>query len=303
MRIGDEVVDAQRSERTEPEQHDRAKEGADGRRAAFLHEEQAEEDQQRDRNHIAVQLRRDDLEALDGGQNGDRRGHHAITVEHRRPEHTDDGDDLHAAGIVLGVMQGQRDQRHDAALAAVVGTHDDRYVLQRNDDDERPEEQRQAAKHIRLVERDRVIAGEDFLHRIERRSPDIAIDDPQCRKCDAGQRLLLVCGRHQQTAIAAAQPADTSLPSRAPNPIILFMQSLAVQVQARLRLFERMLRRINSAPFRPGSGCSPQNPACNKCLQVLPNGAGIVRRESVQWEPQRNQPLDHQTDRHKGDSP
>ena len=67
MRIGDEVVDAQRSERAEPEQHDRAKEGADRRRAAFLHEEQAEEDQQRDRNDIAVQLRRDDFQALHGG--------------------------------------------------------------------------------------------------------------------------------------------------------------------------------------------------------------------------------------------
>ena len=39
----------------------------------------------------------------------------------------------------------QRDQGHDAALAVVVGAHDERHVLDRDDDRDRPEDERQHA--------------------------------------------------------------------------------------------------------------------------------------------------------------
>jgi len=68
---------------------------------------------------------------------------------------------------------------HDAALAAVVGAQDEDDVLDRNDDDQRPEEQRQAAVDIGLAGRDRVVAGEDFLDRVQRAGPDVAIDDAE----------------------------------------------------------------------------------------------------------------------------
>jgi hypothetical protein len=51
-----------------------------------LHDEQAHEHADRDRQHVGVKRRRDDLEALDRAQHGDRRRDHAVAVEQRRAE-------------------------------------------------------------------------------------------------------------------------------------------------------------------------------------------------------------------------
>ena len=91
--------------------------------------------------------------------------------------------------LVLNGMQSQRDQGHDAALAAIVGTHDEGHVLDRDDDDQRPEEERQAAVDIGGGDRDRVIAGEDLLDRIQRAGADVAVDHPEGGQGQGGKTL------------------------------------------------------------------------------------------------------------------
>ena len=45
--------------------------------------------------------------------------------------------------------------------------------------DQRPQDQREHAEHVLRVHRDRVVAEETLLHRVQRARPDVAVDDPQ----------------------------------------------------------------------------------------------------------------------------
>ena len=52
----------------------------------------------------------------------------------------------------------QRDQGHDPALAVVVRAHDERHVLDRDDDRDRPEHERDDAVDAGLGRADRVVS-------------------------------------------------------------------------------------------------------------------------------------------------
>ena len=83
--------------------------------------------------------------------------------------------------------QGQ--QRQDAALAAVVGTEDHGDVLERDDEIEGPEHQREDAEHILGSERNGVGAVEAFLERVKWRRADVTVDDSQRREGKATKDL------------------------------------------------------------------------------------------------------------------
>ena len=76
----------------------------------------------------------------------------------------------------------QRDERHDAALAVVVGAHHERDVGQRDDDHHRPEDQRDDAEHVLRADRHRVGVArvEDRLEGVDRAGADVAEHDPEC---------------------------------------------------------------------------------------------------------------------------
>ena len=75
--------------------------------------------------------------------------------------------------------QGEREQRENAAFAAVVEAQDYGHVFQGNDQRDRPEHHRQHREHIRLGERQAVRAGERFLERVQRAGADVAVDDAE----------------------------------------------------------------------------------------------------------------------------
>ena len=88
----------------------------------------------------------------------------------------------------------QRHQRQRAALAVVVGAQQDHDVFERDDDDQRPEDQRQDAEH-RLARRR--AAGADrgqhrLAKRVERAGADVAVDDADAAE---RQRPEAGCGR------------------------------------------------------------------------------------------------------------
>ena len=79
----DEAADPQDHE---PQHHDRAEHSTDARRAAPLHDEQADQHRQRERHDVRLELRRGDLETFDRAQHRDRRRDDAVAVEERRTE-------------------------------------------------------------------------------------------------------------------------------------------------------------------------------------------------------------------------
>ena len=82
-----------------------------------------------------------DLESLDGGQHRDGWCDDAVAVEERCAQHPEDHHQAKAFAARSDHSTGEVSERHDPALALVVGLHDKVHVLERNDDHDRPEHQ------------------------------------------------------------------------------------------------------------------------------------------------------------------
>ena len=113
----------------------------------------------------------------------DRRSDRAVAVEQRRADQADD-QQLRAPGARLGVARvQQRQQGDDAAFAAVVRTQDQQRVFDRNDQDQRPQDQRHHPEDG--VRRDGVAVGGGpggFFQRVEGAGADIAVHDAKGAK-------------------------------------------------------------------------------------------------------------------------
>src|SRR5271165_4551940 len=79
------------------------------------------------------------------------------------------------------------EQREDAALALVVGTHDQEDVFDGDDDDQCPESHRQNAKHVFRVESKAVLRVEALTEGVNRACPDIAEHDAERGHAQPGE--------------------------------------------------------------------------------------------------------------------
>ena len=187
----DNAVDAERGENDEPADHHRPEDLPDDSGALLLHEEQADQDDDGHGHHDRRQRRRIDLEALDRAQHRDRRRDRAVAVEQGGADEPDD-QQLRPPRSGPGVARRQqRQQRDDAAFAAIVGAHDQECIFDRDDQDQRPQDQRRHPEDSLRRDRSAMSGGLGrFLQRIERAGADVAIDDPEgadrCRDRQAG---------------------------------------------------------------------------------------------------------------------
>ena len=130
-----DVIRAHDRQHAEPADHDHAESIAEPPAAEPLDGEQRHQDDERDRYDIGLEHGGRDRQALDRRQDGDSGRDHAVAVEQRRARDPDHQQRL-ARPRAHDLLQRQREQRHDAALALVVGAHDKEHVLERYDDDE-----------------------------------------------------------------------------------------------------------------------------------------------------------------------
>ena len=94
-------------------------------------------------------------------------------------------------------MLGQRHQRQTAALALVVGTHQEDDVFDRHHEDQRPEHQRDRSQHRQFGLAARTAVTESFTHGVERAGADVAehhTDGPD-------DQTQLALGRQSVTAV------------------------------------------------------------------------------------------------------
>ena len=104
-----------------------------------------------------------------------------------------------ASALAARVLGHQRHQREDAAFALVVRAHDEDQVLDRNQQRERPEDQRQDAEDVLARGRDAVRAVKTLTQRVQRTGADVAVDDAEGTERQKGQvtatRRRSVCWR------------------------------------------------------------------------------------------------------------
>ena len=134
-------------DRHEPDRHDRPEQRRDFRRAARLERKQHDQDDDGQRHHEVVECRRGDVDAFDGGQDRQRRRNDGVAVEQRRADDAEQRDDAGGLADAPDRARSERHQRERAALAVVVGAQQDQHVFQRDDDDQRPQDQRHDAEH------------------------------------------------------------------------------------------------------------------------------------------------------------
>ena len=149
------------------------------------------------------------LEPLDRAEHRDGRRDHAVAVEQRGAEDAQQHQRASARAPAWLARRQQRGQREDAALAVVVGAHDEREVLDRDDQHQRPEDERQDAEHVRLGRRDRVRSEEALAHRVERAGADVAVDDAERAE---GQRQRGGVDRRRDTRVQASETARAGAP-------------------------------------------------------------------------------------------
>ena len=91
---------------------------------------------------------------------------------------------IHARRPAEGTLR-QRHQGERTTLAVVVGAHENDHVFQRDDENQRPEDQRENAEDGRFVNdaRAAVRGGHRFTERIERARSDVAVDDTDAADC------------------------------------------------------------------------------------------------------------------------
>ena len=152
---------------------------ADAGSPAALEEEQRDEDHGRDRHDVRPEDRCRDGKSFDGAQHRDSGRDDAVPVQERRTE--DPQQDQHRVLALARRRDRRREcrERKDAPLPVIVGPQHEDEVLERDDDDQCPEDQRQDAEDVVVRRGDRVRALEALADRVERARADVAVNDAE----------------------------------------------------------------------------------------------------------------------------
>ena len=174
----DDAVDAERGEHGEPADHDRAECPPDKLGALPLYEEQPDQDHDRERHDGRRKRRRVGLQAFDGAEHRDGRRNRAVTIEQGGADEADHQQfRAPCSGLRMARVE-QRQQRDDAAFAAVVRAQDQKRVFDRDDQDQRPQDQRHHAEDGFICQRPAMGGGLGrFLQGVEGAGADVAVDD------------------------------------------------------------------------------------------------------------------------------
>ena len=196
-RVVEDAGEAGDGDDREPDDHHRAEDAADLVGAEALGAEEEDEDRDRQRDDDRLQARHRDLHPFDRGEDRDRRGDDAVAVEQRDAEQADRDQRRLDPGAAQRRPHDQGDQGEDAALAVVVGAHDEDDELDRDDQRDRPEDERDDAVDVGFGRLHRVVVGgEDGLQGVQRAGADVAEDDAEGAE---GER------RHAELAAAGAR--------------------------------------------------------------------------------------------------
>ena len=127
-----DIGDAEHREHRHVDEDDGAEETADLGGAPRLDDEQADEDDDRNRDDERLEPGFDDGQALDRREHRDRRGDHRITVEQARRQHAHHHQ-RRSPLLVAEVAGNQRQQGEGPAFALVVRAHRDEHIFDGHD--------------------------------------------------------------------------------------------------------------------------------------------------------------------------
>jgi hypothetical protein len=162
----------------EPAEHHGSEHASDRTGAVTLDQEQPDEHGDGDGQNRNLRVRCGDVQALDRAQDRDRGRDGAVGEEQGRAENAEHPVDLLARTLPLGVDH-QGGEREHAALPLVVGVQHDHHVLEQDDEDQRPEDEREHAEDVLGRHRD-TGPRETRRHGVQGTRADVAEHDAEC---------------------------------------------------------------------------------------------------------------------------
>lgn len=156
----------------------------------FLNGKQQGQHQHRERHYIGVERGGHQAQALDGRHHRHGRGDHHLAIEEAAANQPQD--DQHRRPARRGVAGGQRHQGENAPFTGIVGPHHEGEVLDRDHQDQQPEDEGEKSQDGGGFGPDPELTRQALSQGIEGAGADITIDHANRRQRDAGQGLLFI---------------------------------------------------------------------------------------------------------------
>ncbi len=185
-------------------------------------------------------------QALDCRQHRHGRRDHQIAVEQGGREHAEHDDSARPPFLARQRPVDEGEECEAAALALVVGAHDDRDIFQGHDDHHRPEDETQDAVDMQLVGDQRVVARKGLAEGVNRRGADVAVNDADGAHDQLVKRPLGVPMR------SVLRGFGCSAPGRGDVHVLKFRPDrLRIRIPSAARQRLGCGRRSVALPFRP----------------------------------------------------
>jgi hypothetical protein len=207
-----ELRHTEHREADKPQTRDRAEKAPHIGRAEKLHRKQHDEDHDGDAHdeplHVMIprlgrqRIRRSRaeqsavFETLHGAQHGNGRCDDAIAKQQRGTEQAEQHDHRASFQGFAHAMRGQRHEREHAALAFVVRPQDEDEILHADEQNQRPQHQRDDAEDVLMRRGDvmRAVRAEALLQRVDRRGADVPKHHAERRDDEGGGGKLVEAG-------------------------------------------------------------------------------------------------------------
>ena len=187
-----DVQQPRNAEEGEPQQHHRAEGLADAAGAGVLDGKEHRNNEKRDDDDLGLPRAEEAVhhchasQALHRGGHGDGGGQHPVGQQGRAAQHG--GQDQPFAAVFHQRVEGE-----NAALAVVVGLHGDQHVLDRGQQRDRPDHQRQGADDEALVDMfNAAVALQDGFHDVHRGGADVAVHNSDGHQEETKTEFFLV---------------------------------------------------------------------------------------------------------------
>ena len=159
---------------SEKHHHDRAEEGRDFGRPPALGGEQHNENDDGRRQDVGREIGVDLLQAFERGEHRNRRRDDGVA---REQGGAGDAEQKRDRRLLPKGALSQRHEGQDAAFALVVGLHQEHHIFRGDDDQQRPDDERDDADDIGWPERSAFELTQRRLQRIEGARADVAEHD------------------------------------------------------------------------------------------------------------------------------
>ncbi len=158
----------------EEHHHDRAEESRNASRSTALRGEQENEDDDGRRQHVCGEIGVELLQAFKSGKDGNRWRDHRVAGKQGGSGDTEQKGDRRP--LPERALR-QRLQGQDAAFALVVGQHQEQHIFRGDDDQQRPDYERDDADDLGRPQRGALELAERGLKGVERARADVAEHD------------------------------------------------------------------------------------------------------------------------------